>query len=111
MCSADNDLLHMQLVNAWVSIAIVRQHFQCQLPIELFYDGESEMPTSFKNLFQVPPETSCYQPPAMLLKWRRCSQDIAHYRPSTWVLGWLLMRNLRSMLGYKHQLSMSHRYS
>ena len=30
MCSADS-MLHMQLVNAWVSIAIVRQHFQCQL--------------------------------------------------------------------------------
>ncbi|CAK0732562.1 hypothetical protein CVIRNUC_000148 [Coccomyxa viridis] len=41
-----------QLVNAWVSIAIVRQRFKCQLPIELFYDGESEMPPSFRNLFQ-----------------------------------------------------------
>ena len=70
MFSADS-LLHMQLVNAWVSITIVRQHFQCQLPIELFYDGESEMPPSFKNLFQVYPETSCHKPPAMLLKWRR----------------------------------------
>ena len=65
MCSADS-MLHMQLVNAWVSIAIVRQQFQCQLPTELFYDGESEMPPSSRNLFQVPPETSCLQPPAML---------------------------------------------
>ena len=86
MCSADNDLLHMQLVNAWASIAIVRQHFQCQLPIELFYDGESEMPPSFRNLFQVPTEPSCSQPPAMLSQLHRCSRDFAHCHPSTWVL-------------------------
>ena len=90
MCSADS-LRHMQLINAWVSMTIVRQHFQCQLPIELFYDGDSEMPPSFKNLFQVPPETSCFQPPATLSKCRRCSQDIAHYRPSIWVLVGLMV--------------------
>ena len=85
MCLADS-LLNMQLVNAWVSIAIVRQRFKCQLPIELFYDGESEMPPSFKNLFQVHPEISCHKPPAMLLKWRIPLQNIAHYPPSTSVL-------------------------
>ena len=65
MCLADS-LLHMQLVNAWVSIAIVRQRFKCQLPIELFYDGESEMPPFFRSLFQVHPEISCHKPCAML---------------------------------------------
>ena len=88
----------MQLVNAWVSIAIVRQRFQCQLPIELFYDGESEMPPSFQTLFQVTPETGCFQPPAMLLEWRRCTQDIAHYCPSIWVLVGPMVKGLRSML-------------
>ena len=60
--SADN-VFRMQLVNTWVSIAILRQRLDCQLPIELFYDGDSEMPPSFRKLFQVSPGTRCFQPP------------------------------------------------
>lgn len=42
-----------QLANAWVSISILRHHHGCTLPIELVYNGESEMPHNLKSILKV----------------------------------------------------------